>query len=109
MSDQAASIAVARVAWSARMSREAVSCSASVTIRASMVVARTAEAPLCRLVHLRAWACSAPSAKMTSPASGCSTSPAKVRIALVAGGVAHLEVPGDPGDVEGGDRDGEGQ
>ena len=43
------------------------------------VVSRTAEAALCRLVHRLACARSRASAKITSPGSGCSVSPPKVR------------------------------
>ena len=61
------------------MSAGAESCSASATIRAVAVESRTADRPLWRFVQRRAWACPAWSAKITSPAAGCSISPAKVR------------------------------
>ena len=76
---QAAWISAVRAATSPAMPAGAESCSASATIRARVVPSRTADRPLCRFVQRRACACPAPSAKITSPGAGCSTSPAKVR------------------------------
>jgi hypothetical protein len=77
--DQASWISAVRAATSSAMLAGAESCNASATIRARVVESRTADRPLCRFVQRRAWACPAPSAKITSPGAGCSISPAKVR------------------------------
>jgi hypothetical protein len=79
LTDQAALSSAPRTSVSWEMSSGALSCSASATIRTLPVESRTADAPLCLFVQRRACACPARSAKITSPAAGCSTSPAKVR------------------------------
>src|SRR5262249_13474486 len=77
--DHRACIWSARAAVSSGTSDAAESCIASATINTAAVELWTADRPLCRFVHRRACTPLAWSAKITSCAVGCSTSPEKVR------------------------------
>ena len=77
---QSAETLVRNIEISRATSASAVSCMASATMSASVVLPITAEWPLWRFVYRRACARSSSSAKMISPTSGCSLTEQRVAL-----------------------------